>query len=75
MKKKVTMTCTLKSGAIVKDTIEADDNNTQVANYLRVLQRGLEDSIGYKEPKISNFTFGTTTIAISEIAAVSFKEN
>lgn len=30
---------------------------------------------GHKEPKVSNITFGTTTIAVSEIAAITFKEN
>ena len=75
MKKKVKMTCTLKSGVKVEDSIEADPNNTLVAKTLRELQRDIEDSIGYKEPKGSNITFGTTTIAISEIAAITFKEN
>ena len=75
MKKKVKMTCILKSGVKVEDSIEADPNNTLVANTIRDLQRGLEDSVGYQETKVSNFTFGTTTIAISEIAAITFKEN
>lgn len=75
MKKKVKMTCILKSGVKVEDSIEADSNNTQVANTIRDLQRGLEDSVGNSESKASNVTFGTTTIAISEIAAISFKEN
>jgi hypothetical protein len=75
MKKKVKMTCILKSGVKVEDSIEADANNTFVANTIRELQRGLEDNVGNQETKASNFTFGTTTIAISEIAAISFKEN
>ena len=75
MKKKVKMTCILKSGQVVEETISADADNTRVANVLQVLQRGLEDSVGYQEPKVSNITFGTTTIAVSEIAAITFKEN
>lgn len=75
MKKKVKMTCILKSGVKVEDSIEADANNTLVAKTIRDLQRGLEDSVGNQETKASNFTFGTTIIAISEIAAITFKEN
>lgn len=75
MKKKVTMTCILKSGVKVEDSIQADTNDTLTASYLRELQRDLETNIGYQEPKGSNLTFGTTTIAISEIAAITFKEN
>ena len=75
MKNKVKMTCILKSGVKVDDSIEANANDFITAGYLQELQRNLEESIGHQETKISNFTFGVTTIAISEIAAITFKEN
>jgi hypothetical protein len=34
----------------------------------------IEESLGYAAPKLTNITFGQTTVLVSEIAAVSFKE-
>jgi hypothetical protein len=37
------------------------------------MKTAIEDSMGQKEPKLQNITFGHTTIAISEIAAITIK--
>lgn len=75
MKKKVTMTCVLKSGQKVKDSIKVDTKNARAVRAFNEMQQGIQDSLNYSEPAVRNFTFGTTTIAISEIAAITFKEN
>ncbi len=75
MKKKVKMTCTLKSGVVVEDTIKVDKKNKQAFRAINEMRRGIENSLGYEEPACSNITFGKLTVAISEIAAVKFKEN
>lgn len=74
MKKKVTMICILKSGAVVEDTMKME-KNTQSVRILETLRKGIKESIGYKEPACSNITFGTLTVVVSEIAAITFKEN
>ena len=73
MKKKVKMTCILKSGAVVEDIIKME-KNAQSVQILEGLRKGIEQSIGYKNPACSNVTFGLLTIAVSEIAAIKFKE-
>ena len=76
MKKKVKMICVLKSGAVVEDTIKIDKKySTKAFNALNELRSGIGQSLGYAEPKVQNITFGTTTIAVSEIAAITFKES
>ena len=74
MKTKVKMTCILKSGVKVEDSMRFE-KDLRAYRTIQDLRRGIEDSLGYQEPKAQNFTFGTTTIAISEIAAITFKEN
>ena len=74
MKKKVTMTCILKSGAVVKDTYNVDPKNNSEVFAFQELQRGLGKSINCKEPQTQNFQFGTTRINVAEIAAITFKE-
>lgn len=73
MKKKVKMTCILKSGAVVEDTIKME-KNAQSVQILEGLRKGIEQSIGYENPACSNVTFGRLTVAVSEIAAIKFKE-
>lgn len=73
MKKKVTMTCILKSGAVIEDTIKLK-KNTKSVQLIEALRNGIERSIGYEKPAVSNITFGTLTVAVSEIAAIKFKE-
>ena len=74
MKKKVKMICILESGAVVKDTLKVDLKNNREVFAIQELQRGLRESINYQEPLAQNFHFGTTTINVAEIAAITFKE-
>ena len=74
MKKKVKMTCILKSGAVVEDTVKIDKKNTQAFRVINEMRKGIENSLGYEKPAVSNITFGKLTIAVSEIAALKFKE-
>lgn len=73
MKKKVKMTCILKSGAVVEDTVKLE-KNAQSVRILETLRTGIKKSIGYEELACSNITFGKLTVAVSEIAAIKFKE-
>lgn len=74
MKKKVKMTCILKSGAILEDTLKIDKKNTRAFKGIEEMRKGLVNSLGYEKSAVSNITFGTTTIAVSEIAAITFKD-
>jgi hypothetical protein len=74
MKKKVKMTCILKSGVVVKETVKIDKQNNRAFAAINEMRRGIENSLDDKEPRLQNITFGQTTIAVSEIAAISFKD-
>ena len=74
MKKKIKMTCVLKSGQVVEEVCKIDKKNTRAFAAINEMRRGIENSLGYKESAVSNITFGATTIAVSEIAAIQFKE-
>ena len=74
MKKKVTMTCILRSGVVVKDTVKIDKKNNRAFAAINEMRRSIENNLDYKEPRLQNITFGQTTIAVSEIAAISFKD-
>lgn len=74
MKKKVTMICILKSGAVVEDTCKIDKKNTQAFRVINEMRKGIDHSLGYEKPAVSNITFGKLTVAVSEIAAIKFKE-
>lgn len=74
MKKKVKMICILKSGAVIEDTCKIDKKNTQAFRVINEMRKGIENSLGYEKPAASNITFGKLTVAVSEIAAVKFKE-
>ncbi len=74
MKKKVKMTCILKSGATIEDTIKIDKKDAQAFRVINEMRKGIENSLGYEKPAVSNITFGKLTVAVSEIAAVKFKE-
>ncbi len=73
MKKKVKMTCILKSGAIVKEAVWVDPKDKRAMMTIYQMKTSIEDSVGQKELKLQNITFGHTTIAISEIAAIIIK--
>jgi hypothetical protein len=74
MKKKVKMTCILKSGAVVEDTIKVDKKNTRAFRVIDEMRKGIENSLGYEKPAVSNITFGKLTVAVSDVAAIKFKE-
>lgn len=74
MQKKVTMTCILKSGAVVEDTIKVDKKNTRAFQVINEMRKGIENSLGYEKPAVSNITFGKLTVAVSDVAAIKFKE-
>jgi hypothetical protein len=74
MKKKVKMTCVLKSGAVVEDTIKVDKKNTRAFRVIDEMRKGIENSLGYEKPAVSNITFGKLTVAVSDVAAIKFKE-
>lgn len=74
MKKKITMICILKSGARVEDTIKVDKKNTKAFQVINEMRKGIENSLGYEKPVVQDITFGKLTVAVSEIAAIKFKE-
>jgi hypothetical protein len=74
MKKKIKMICILKSGAIVEDTIKVDRKNTRAYQVVNEMRKGIENSLGYEKPAVQNITFGKTTVSVSEIAAITFKD-
>lgn len=75
MKKKITMICILKSGVTVEDTIKIDTKiNTRALFALDEMRKRIDRSLGFKKPAVSNITFGKLTVAVSEMAAIKFKE-
>jgi hypothetical protein len=76
MKKKVTMTCILKSGGTVTETVKVGRNNDiGVFKAIDDMRKSIESYLGRSDAQTSgNITFGRTTICISEIAAISFKD-
>lgn len=73
MEKKIQMTCVLKSGTMVKDAVWVDSKDDHAMMAILQMKTAAEDSVGHKEPKLQNITFGHTTVAISEIAAITIK--
>ena len=74
MKKKVKMTCILKSGQVVEDVCKIDKKNTRAFAAINEMRKGIENSLGYKEPAVTNITFGKLTISLTEVAAIKFKD-
>ena len=68
MKKKVKMTCVLKSGVIIKEAFRMSPEGIQMLNELKKYLESADLS------NTAKFTFGKTTITVSEIAAISFKD-
>jgi hypothetical protein len=61
------MICVLKSGVIVKDAFRMSPEEIQMLNKLK---KYLESS---DQANMTKFTFGYTTITVSEIAAITLK--
>ena len=74
MKKTITMTCILKSGRVVKGKLDRTYETLKVTEAIR---KSIEDYFAepdkYKE-NAGCLTFGKTTILMSEIAAIQFKD-
>jgi hypothetical protein len=73
VKKKIKLTCILKSGIIVKDAVCVNSKDDHAMMAIYQMKTAVEDSVGHKEPKLQNVTFGHTTISVSEIAAITIK--
>jgi peptide subunit release factor 1 (eRF1) len=73
MKKTVKMTCILKSGVKVEDSIKFDSKDTRVLKAIESMRKDVENYMSSPTADKGQLTFGTTTIAVSEIAAITFK--
>lgn len=74
MKKKVTMTCILKSGRTITETVKFKKSDTRVIRAIEDIRKSIENYIGQIGQGAGVITFGRTTITLSEIAAISFKD-
>ena len=77
MKKKVTMICILKSGQKVTDRLVFKKSDTRAIRAIEQMRSHMEDYLAnphkYKENS-GTVVFGKTTILMSEVAAISFKD-
>ena len=73
MKKKITMTCILKSGQKVTDTIKFNTKDSRVLKAIEAMRKDVEYYMSSHTADKGQLTFGTTTISVSEIAAITFK--
>jgi hypothetical protein len=74
MKKTVKMTCILKSGVKVEDSIKFDSKDTRIIRAIEKIREDVENYMASSTSDKGQFTFGKTTIAMSEVAAISFKD-
>ena len=74
MKKKVSMTCILKSGAKAEDSIKFSSKDTKIFRAIEEIRADIEKYLTNPSPDKGYITFGRTTIALSEIAAISFAD-
>jgi hypothetical protein len=75
MKNKITMTCILKSGHIVTDTIKfRRKDSARIHRAVESMRTDIERYMANPVEGKGQITFGHTTIAMSEIALVSFKD-
>lgn len=68
------MTCILKSGVKVEDSIKFNSKDTRVLKAIESMRKDVENYMSSHTADKGQLTFGTTTIAVSEIAAITFKE-
>lgn len=72
--KKIKMICILKSGQVVKGKL---DRTREALRITEVIRKSVEDYFAEPDKYKANagcLTFGKSTILMSEIAAVSFKD-
>jgi hypothetical protein len=74
MKKKVKMICILKSGQKLTETIKFSRKDTRVFKAIEAMRKDVENYMSSHTADKGQLTFGKTTIAVSEIAAISFKD-
>lgn len=74
MKKKVTMTCIFKSGKTLMDTIKIDKKDKKAWAVIKEIQKGVEDYMTQKDAGPALITWGKTSVQLSEVAAISFKD-
>lgn len=74
MKKKVKMTCIFKSGRVLEDTIKVDRKDKKSWEVIRGIQKGVEDYMTQKDAGPALITWGKTSIQLSEVAAISFRD-
>ncbi len=77
MKKKVRMTCVLKSGVVVKDSFKFKKSDSRALKVIEQIRLDVENYLThpdkYKEDS-GCLVFGKSTIRMSEVAAISFKD-
>jgi hypothetical protein len=64
------MTCVLKNGQVIKDSVKINKEELRSVNQLKV---EIEDSLAKApgDPKrMTNFTFAHTTVVLDEVAAI-----
>lgn len=74
MKKKVTMTCIFKSGFVLKDTIWLNRKDDKAWQTVKAIQKGVEEYMTQRDAGPALITWGKTSVQLSEVAAISFKE-
>lgn len=74
MKTTVKMICILKSGVKVEDSIKFDNKDIRIFRAIEKIREDVESYLTSPTSDKGHFTFGKTTIAMSEIAAISFKD-
>ena len=74
MKKKVKMTCIFKSGRVLEDTIKIDRKNKKAWETVKAIQKGVEEYMTQRDAGPTLITWGKTSVQLSEVAAISFKD-
>ena len=77
MKKKVKMTCILKSGQKIEDRLVFKKSDTRAIRAIEQMRTSMEDYLANPDKYKENsgvVAFGKTTICMSEVAAISFKD-
>lgn len=74
MKAKIKMTCILKSGQKITETIRVSRKDNRVFRAIESIRQDVENYMSSPTADKGQLTFGKATIAISEVAAISFKD-
>lgn len=77
MKKKIRMICILKSGQKVEDCLVFKKSDTQAIRAVEQMRVDMEHYLAHPDKYKENsgcVVFGKTTILMSEVAAITFKD-